>query len=57
MAGASRIERHRAPRSALLTLLVLMALAMAACGVKNAPELPPGEEDQYPRQYPAPDEP
>ena len=53
MADALRIEPRRALRSALLAL---MALA-AACGVKNPPELPPGQEDQYPRQYPAPDEP
>ncbi len=35
-------------------LLLMLALALAACGKKNAP-VPPGPSDQvtYPRSYPA----
>jgi hypothetical protein len=36
---------------------VFLALAVAACGTKSRPELPEGQTDQYPRQYPNPNEP
>ncbi len=50
----------RAPRIArwIAFALVLAALAAtAACGTKSRPELPEGQTDQYPRQYPNPNEP
>jgi len=50
----------RAPRVArwIALALVLAALAAtAACGTKSRPELPEGQSDQYPRQYPNPNEP
>jgi predicted small lipoprotein YifL len=38
----------------LLILLLVCALAapLAACGKKGKLEPPPGEESQFPRQYP-----
>jgi predicted small lipoprotein YifL len=39
-------------RKGLLALLVLTALAPAACGKKGAPVLPPPQTDTYPNQYP-----
>jgi predicted small lipoprotein YifL len=41
----------------LLVLLAALLLPLAACGKKGPPGLPPGETDQYPRQYPNPNEP
>ena len=41
----------------LLALLAALMLPLAACGKKGPPGLPPGETDQYPRQYPNPNEP
>jgi len=35
-----------------LTLLALVALAPAGCGKKGPPQLPPGQTDQFPQQYP-----
>jgi predicted small lipoprotein YifL len=40
-------------RLALALLLLLPALAPAACGVKSDPELPPGQSDDFPRKYPS----
>ena len=40
----------------LLALLVALMLPLAACGKKGPPGLPPGQTDQYPRQYPSPNE-
>jgi len=52
------MRRSRVLRIALLlTLLAALMLPLAACGKKGPPGLPPGETDQYPRQYPNPDEP
>jgi predicted small lipoprotein YifL len=48
----------RRPRN-LLVVAVLLALAagpLAACGKKGPPELPEGTTDQFPRQYPVPEE-
>ena len=41
-------------RVGLLALLVLTALAPAACGKKGDPVLPPPQTDTYPNQYPHP---
>lgn len=46
----------------LQTLLVVAMLALSgatlgACGKKGPPELPEGQTDQFPRQYPDPNEP
>ena len=40
----------------LLSLLAALMLPLASCGKKGPPGLPPGETDQYPRQYPTPNE-
>jgi hypothetical protein len=40
-----------------LGILLLALGATAACGTKSRPELPEGQSDQYPRQYPNPNEP
>jgi predicted small lipoprotein YifL len=37
-------------------ILVLAGLPLAACGKKGPPDLPEGTTDQFPRQYPNPDE-
>jgi hypothetical protein len=50
-------RRTQLLRSVLLALAVaVIGLAPAACGKKGAPELPEGQTDQYPRQYPDPSE-
>lgn len=47
----------RLPRLLIFALaLALAALPLAACGKKGPPELPEGKTDQYPRQYPDPNE-
>lgn len=43
----------------LIAVAVLLALAagpLAACGKKGPPQLPEGTTDQFPRQYPDPNE-
>jgi len=51
------IAAGRAGRWLLLTALLLaFAAPVAACGTKSRPELPEGQNDQYPRQYPDPTE-
>jgi len=40
-------------RSLAFALLLLLALPLAACGKKGAPEPPPGEKNTYPRTYPS----
>jgi predicted small lipoprotein YifL len=35
-------------------LIALLALLPAGCGKKGDPELPEGQTDDYPRQYPDP---
>jgi hypothetical protein len=47
----------RAARWFALCLLLLALGATAACGTKSRPELPEGQSDHYPRQYPNPNEP
>ncbi len=47
---------RRRLRPVLALTLLLAALGMSACGKKGPPELPEGQHDQYPRQYPNPDE-
>lgn len=37
-------------------LLALATAPLAACGLKGPPELPEGKTDQFPRQYPDPNE-
>jgi hypothetical protein len=43
--------RSRRGLAAALVVLVI-ALPLAACGKKGAPQPPPGEPDTYPRVYP-----
>jgi predicted small lipoprotein YifL len=43
--------------AAILAFLALaMALLPAACGKRGDLDLPEGQSDQFPRQYPSPDE-
>ena len=37
-------------------ILTVAGLPLAACGKKGPPDLPEGTTDQFPRQYPNPDE-
>jgi len=39
-------------RGAGLAALVLVALALAGCGRKGAPQPPPGVPNTYPQPYP-----
>lgn len=48
------VPRTLARAGLLLTLL--LAAALAGCGKSARPQLPEGETDQFPRQYPSPDE-
>ncbi len=41
---------------AAVLLLAVAAAPLAACGIKGPPELPEGKTDQFPRQYPDPNE-
>jgi len=36
-------------------MIAALALLPAGCGKKGDPELPNGETDQFPKQYPDPD--
>jgi predicted small lipoprotein YifL len=38
-----------------MLLIAALALLPAGCGKKGDPELPNGETDEFPRQYPDPD--
>lgn len=40
----------------LVALLAITGTGIAACGKKGPPQLPEGQTDAYPRQYPDPDE-
>jgi predicted small lipoprotein YifL len=51
---ADRNRKHWLGRFALL-LIVTLALLPAGCGKKGDPELPSGETDEFPRQYPDPE--
>jgi hypothetical protein len=48
------LDRRQALLRAAAALAALAALA--ACGKAARPRLPEGEDDQFPRQYPAADE-
>lgn len=34
----------------------VLGLLLSACGKKNRPQLPEGQSDSYPRQYPNPED-
>jgi predicted small lipoprotein YifL len=51
---ADRNRKHWLGRCAML-LIAALALLPAGCGKKGDPELPNGETDEFPRQYPDPD--
>jgi predicted small lipoprotein YifL len=38
---------------ARVLILVLVAVALAGCGKKGAPQPPPGEPNTFPRTYPS----
>ena len=40
----------------IVALLALSGVTFAACGKKGPPQLPDGQTDQFPRQYPDPNE-
>jgi len=48
-------EGVRKLRWCAIVLLAALALVPAGCGKKGDPELPNGETDQFPHQYPDPD--
>ncbi len=48
--------RNAMSRRWLRLAVLLLALVPAACGKVGKLELPEGESDQFPRQYPSPDE-
>lgn len=54
---ASTSLAPRAARWLVLGFLLLALAAGAACGTKSDPQLPEGQTDRYPRQYPNPNEP
>jgi predicted small lipoprotein YifL len=39
-------------RGVVCLMLILVALALAGCGKKNAPQPPPNVPNTYPRTYP-----
>ena len=41
------------PMIRLALCALILALGLAACGKRNAPEPPPGVPDTYPRAYPS----
>lgn len=47
---------RRLRRWLALALLLIAVGATGACGKKNPPELPEGQTDRYPRQYPNPED-
>jgi len=50
--GEGRGEVGHARRLVLLAALLLLALPLAACGKKGAPQPPADEPNTYPRTYP-----
>lgn len=51
-------EKDRFRRFGWRAVMLAVALALllpAGCGKKGDPELPNGETDQFPKQYPDPD--
>ena len=55
LAGA-RLEGRTAPARAAVgrvLILLIVALALAGCGKKGAPQPPPDEPNTYPRVYPS----
>ena len=57
MRSKARSEGLSVRRWFALAAIMLALAATAACGTKSRPELPEGQTDQYPRQYPNPNEP
>jgi hypothetical protein len=41
------------PAIRIILCALVLAMALAACGKRNAPEPPPGVPDTYPRPYPS----
>jgi predicted small lipoprotein YifL len=48
-------DRFRRLGWCVVMLIAALALLPAGCGKKGDPELPNGETDQFPKQYPDPD--
>jgi hypothetical protein len=48
-----RSGKNRRPFGAAAVILVMLGLALAGCGKKNAPQPPPGVPNTYPRPYPS----
>lgn len=55
--STSRRTWRSTPLLLAFLALALLVLPVAACGKRGSPGLPPGQTDQYPRQYPNPNEP
>jgi hypothetical protein len=50
--GIFRGDRAGIGRSSIALGLLLLALSLSACGKRNLPEPPAGQENTYPRPYP-----
>ena len=57
MRKTARSARAPLRRWFALAAIMLALATTTACGTKSRPELPEGQTDQYPRQYPNPNEP
>jgi hypothetical protein len=54
LAGGSGLSPGRRRRKATAALIfIVLGLALAGCGKKNAPSPPPGVPNTYPRTYPS----
>jgi hypothetical protein len=45
--------RGRISVGAVIFVALVLSLALAGCGKRNAPQLPPDAPDTYPRPYPS----
>ena len=51
--GSSIPARLRGAAVARIVIVLMVALMLAGCGKKGAPQPPPGEPSTYPRSYPS----
>lgn len=55
--GSERVRPRWRPAGAAvayrLTILLVVAVALAGCGKKGNPQAPPGEVSTYPKVYPS----
>ena len=57
MSRTAAVSHLLAPRhgavAARVAVVLMVALMLAGCGKKGAPQPPPGEPSTYPRSYPS----